>query len=271
MSLDRFFVSPDAWEERSVTLSGDESHHCLRVMRKGLGDELEIFDGRGRWGRGVVASDEDGRVRVELREDGSGERPMPAITLTLAIPKGKTMDLIVQKAVELGVGAIQPVVSERGVVRIEGAEAEKKRGKWQRVALEACKPCGQNVLPAVHAPVLFETWLAARSADRCGMLATLTEGAVPIREAIGHLPAGLEDLDLVIGPEGDFSATETARAVQKGIEPVSLGDITLRVETAVLFALSVLNYTSRRYIFGISFPVRYTCLSSAVFFSDDHT
>ena len=86
----------------------------------------------------------------------------------------------------------------------------------------------------------------------------------------GRAVPGVGD-EVVIGPEGDFSATETARAVQKGIEPVSLGDITLRVETAVLFALSVLNYTSRRYIFGISFPVRYTCLSSAVFFSDDHT
>jgi 16S rRNA (uracil1498-N3)-methyltransferase len=160
----------------------------------------------------------------------------------VAIPKGKTMELIVQKAVELGVSAIQPLVTEHTVVRVEGKDAVRKGGKWQRVALEACKQCGQNLLPLVHAPAGFGSWLSERGGERRGIMASLAEGARPFREVIAELPDGVDELDVLIGPEGDFSAGETTAAVESGFQPVTLGVITLRVETAVLFCLSVLGY-----------------------------
>jgi 16S rRNA (uracil1498-N3)-methyltransferase len=239
--MDRFFASASAWQEGQVSLDQDESHHCLRVMRKQLGDEIEVFDGEGCWARGVIAESEDGVVRVEVRDEGRAEERPPLITLAVAIPKGKTMELIVQKAVELGASAIQPLMTEHTVVRVDGKEALKKREKWQRVAVEACKQCGRNVLPPVHAPATLEDWLAMRG-GRAGLVASLAKGAVPMRTAIEQLPEELAELDLLIGPEGDLSLAETEAATAGGFQAVSFGEITLRMETAVMFGLSVLGY-----------------------------
>jgi 16S rRNA (uracil1498-N3)-methyltransferase len=245
MSLDRFFAPAEKWQATEVLLTGDEAHHCSRVMRKRTGDKVEVFDGAGRCGRGIIAEDSGGVVRVELAETRKRAARLPAITLAVGIPKGKTMELIVQKAVELGVGAIQPLVTEHTVVRVDGAEAARKAGKWQRVALEACKQCGQNVLPEVAAPCSLQKWLSGRERGRPGLMASLAESAVSFREGIGRLPVDRAELDLLIGPEGDFSMPETKAALAAGFVPVTLGAIVLRVETAVLYGLSVLDYELR--------------------------
>ena len=167
--MDRFFASASAWQEGMVSLDQDESHHCLRVMRKQLGDEIEVFDGEGCWARGVIAESEDGVVRVEVRDEGRAEERPPLITLAVAIPKGKTMELIVQKAVELGASAIQPLMTEHTVVRVDGKEALKKREKWQRVAVEACN----GILSAEEIegiPEQFRDRLTAADADEDGTI-----------------------------------------------------------------------------------------------------
>ena len=190
----------------------------------------------------IVVVDWDARTLRVVHALMGKRGPKIDRVLAVAIPKGKTMELIVQKAVELGVSAIQPLVTEHTVVRVEGEEAEKKRGKWQRVALEACKQCGQNVLPEVFGVGSLETWIASREGGRCGLMASLAAGAVPLREATSELPESLAELDLLVGPEGDFSEEETAVAIEGGFQPMSLGEMTMRVETAVMFALSVLGY-----------------------------
>jgi 16S rRNA (uracil1498-N3)-methyltransferase len=240
--MDRFFARSESWEDRKITLDAEESHHCLRVMRKRGGDEIEVFDGTGRWARGEVAGEECGRVWVEVAREGRSEESSPLITLAVAVAKGKTIDLVVQKAVELGANAIQPLLTEHTVVRMNDEEGRKKAEKWQRVALEACKQCGRNVLPRVSVPVSLEKWIALRDQSHAGLLASLMEGAVSMKEALGGLREAVPSLDLLIGPEGDFSAAETTAVLEAGFQAVSFGSITLRVETAVIYGLSVLSY-----------------------------
>ncbi len=113
------------------------------------------------------------------------------------------------------------------------------------MALEACKQCGQNFVTEVFAPVSLEDWLAGRGGERRGLMASLAEGALPLRAGIAELPEELRELDFLIGPEGDFSEGEREAALAEGLRAVSLGGMTLRVETAVLFGLSVLGYELR--------------------------
>jgi 16S rRNA (uracil1498-N3)-methyltransferase len=148
------------------------------------------------------------------------------------------MDLIVQKAVELGVAAIHPLVTRNTVVQ----PGEGKSDKWRRNALEACKQCGQDTLPAIADPLPFDRWLASRSdAPGLKLIASLAPGALPLRETLRHHP-GTIAVTLLIGPEGDFSPGETAAALAAGFLPISLGPIVLRVETATIFCLSALRY-----------------------------
>ena len=242
--MDRFFASRDGWDEGRIILSGEESHHCLRVMRKRKGDLVEIFDGTGRWARGVISEEQGTSAVVMVAEEGRDRRRRPEIGLVIAIPKGKLMDFVVQKAVELGVDRIQPLVSEHTVVRLEDGSGAGKREKWQRVALEACKQCGQNLVPEVGPVASLEEVLRDRR-GRFGLLASLREGVVSLKEALGGLSPELERVDLLVGPEGDFSVAETESAVAGGFQLVSFGPLTLRVETAAIYGLSVMGYELR--------------------------
>lgn len=238
--MDRFYLAPGDWGE--MRLTGEEAHHCLRVMRKGVGDTLVVFDGEGRWAEGVIDSVDGGEVWVRLSKEGRDEVRRPQVGLCVAVPKGKNMELIVQKAVELGVAEIQPLVSERTVVRLGGKDLARKREKWQRVALEACKQCGQNVLPQVRAPREFGEWLAGRDGEVPGLMASLADGARGFREVLTGFAAVPAAVEMLIGPEGDFSAAETAAALEAGFRPVTLGEIVLRVETAALYCVGALRF-----------------------------
>src|SRR5210317_765806 len=134
--MDRFFVNPEEWDEERIVLRGDEAHHCLRVMRKVVGDRVELFDGEGRWAEGELVEASGREATLSVREHGVQEALRPGLILMVAIPKGKTMDLVVQKAVELGVAEIRPLVTERTVVRVDRKDGVRKQEKWQRIALE---------------------------------------------------------------------------------------------------------------------------------------
>ncbi len=242
--MDRFFVRAEDWNESRAVLGREESHHCLRVMRKRAGDRVEIFDGVGRWGRGVIAEEGKGLAVVMVGQEGRDRRVRPEIGLVVAIPKGKMMDLVVQKAVELGADQIQPLVTEHTVVRLDDGSGAGKREKWQRVALEACKQCGRNRVPEVRAVASLEEVLRDRG-SRAGLLASLREDAVSLKEVLGGLPEDLEGVDLLVGPEGDFSVAESESVEAAGFQLVSFGPLILRAETAVMYGLSALGYELR--------------------------
>ncbi len=233
----RFHLPPEAWSSEPA-LTGDEARHLSQVLRIKAGETIIVFDGKGHRAPAEVLSVSRDRVALKVGEILQSRPPLPAITLAQAIPKGKNMDLIVQKSVELGIAAIQPLVTRFTVVQ----PGEGKSEKWRRNALEACKQCGQDTLPEIAEPLAFERWIDSQlGAPGLKLIASLVLEAVPLRKILRDHPLTTR-ATLLVGPEGDFSPAETTAALSAGFLPISLGSIVLRVETATLFGLSALRY-----------------------------
>jgi 16S rRNA (uracil1498-N3)-methyltransferase len=233
--MPRFFLPPSAWTETPY-LEADEAKHASQVLRIQPGATVTVFDGAGNHAEARVLTVSKQRVDLMLELAESTPTPLPAITLAQAIPKGKNMDWIVQKAVELGVSRIQPLVTRHTVV----SPGEDKAEKWRRTALEACKQCGQFTLPTIEDPLPFAEWLAKRPPADLEIIASLADNPQNFRETLQSHP-DLENVTIAIGPEGDFSPEETATALSAGFIPVTLGDLVLRVETATMFCLSAIR------------------------------
>jgi 16S rRNA (uracil1498-N3)-methyltransferase len=233
----RFFLPPDSWLENPA-LAGDEARHLSQVLRIKTGASIVVFDGEGRRAPAEVLDVSRDRVSLKLGESTISRLPRPVITLAQAIPKGKNMDFIVQKSVELGVAAIQPLVTKNTIVQPGDGKSEK----WRRTALEACKQCGQDRIPEIFEPLPFDRWMEQqRSTSDLKIIASLAPGARPFREILGNLEK-IPKVTLLIGPEGDFSTSETQFASASEFQAVTLGEIILRVETATLYCLSALRY-----------------------------
>lgn len=240
MSLHRFYLPPEQWSADSPTLGPEDSHHCADVLRLETGDRVTLFDGESSVAEAVLTEVHRKHCRVRIGEKTLTPPLRASITLAQAVPKGKNMDLILQKAVELGASAIAPLLTRRTVVRLDREEAARKQERWQQIALEACKQCGRNQVPAVSQPLALEEFLRE---PRRGLLllASLQPGAVTIKEALAKA-ADHHSVTVLVGPEGDFTPEESALAVQAGALPVTLGPMILRAETAALYCLSVLGH-----------------------------
>ena len=229
-----------------LAVGGEEAKHALKVMRLRVGDEVELFDGLGRAAIArLVGTQGSSCMQLELVRECEPMPPIAHLTLALAIPKGGNMELIVQKAVELGVARIIPLLTERTVVRLKEGEAEAKRAKWQRVVLEACKQCGVSLLPQVATPQSLAAFLAAPAAPSDGLrlCCAILPQSRPMRELLEPArAAGLKAATILVGPEGDFSPAEYDSILAANFAPASLGPIILRVETACFLALSSARY-----------------------------
>lgn len=217
-------------------LSAQEWHHATRVLRVKPGETVNVFDGRGREAQARVG--EAGALTL-LQE--SATAPLPCrITLAQAIPK-KHMDLIVQKATELGVASLVPLISERTVKRPTGSS-----DRWREIALEACKQSGNNWLPEIHEPQPAREFLRAPGRFDLKLIASLQPDARSLKEILSDDSTTPRDAIstalLLIGPEGDFTPAELAAAKSAGCRPLSLGPLVLRAETAALYALSILHH-----------------------------
>jgi 16S rRNA (uracil1498-N3)-methyltransferase len=149
--MHRFYISPENWNPHALTLTRSETHHARDVLRMKRGEKLVLFNGRGRE---ITAEILDLSDEIRLRKLHEAETPplRCRIVLGQAIPKGKNMELVVQKAVEIGAAEIAPIISDRTVVQVDSESAAQKQAKWQQIAIEAAKQCGQNWLPRMHAP-----------------------------------------------------------------------------------------------------------------------
>jgi 16S rRNA (uracil1498-N3)-methyltransferase len=266
--MHRFYIPPNDWNPDALVLSGSEAHHAKNVLRLKRGERAVLFNGRGRE---VTAEIVDlGRDEIRLRKLHETETPplRCRISLAQAIPKGKNMELIVQKAVEIGASEIAPLISERTIVDLDPKEAEQKQAKWQQIAIEAAKQCGQNWLPHVHTPRTLKEFFAdvearvpargiaspARTAAETAattmfdlrLIGSLQPDALHLKKILAdyaaehrHLPTNAL---MLVGPEGDFTPAELALAKSQGCLPITLGPIILRVETAAIYCLSVLSY-----------------------------
>ena len=252
--MHRFYIAPENWNANALMLTGSEAHHARDVLPMKHGEKLVLFNG---YGHEITAEIVDlGGDEIRLRKLHEAKTPplRCRIVLGQAIPKGKNMELIVQKAVEIGAAEIAPIISDRTVVQVDSESVVQKRAKWQQVAIEAAKQCGQNWLPQVHTPrrpaEFFEAVAAGASPARGGFDLRLIGSLQPDAQHFKKILADYwtehqqrpRSVLMLIGPEGDFTPAELALARCHGCQPITLGPIILRVETAAIYCLSVLSY-----------------------------
>ena len=239
----RFYIPPHAWHPDRFALDPGEAHHAIDVLRMKKGDRATVFNGQGSEATVEIVEAEAGRVTFRTLQQSQSAPLACAITLGQAVPKGKNMDLIVEKAVELGAASIAPLLSERTVLKAEAEDAVRKRDKWQRTAIEAAKQCGQNWLPQVAQPRTPKDFFAQGERYDLLLIASLQPGALPVKQILAeHGPQRPARVLVLVGPEGDFTPAEISLAKSHGCRPITLGPIILRTETAALYCLSVLAH-----------------------------
>jgi 16S rRNA (uracil1498-N3)-methyltransferase len=246
--MHRFYIPPEHWDPRALVLTGSEAHHARDVLRLRRGEKVVLFNGQGREITAEIvdlSSDE-----ITLRRLHEAETPplQCRIVLGQAIPKGKNMELIVQKAVEIGAAEIAPIISDRTIVQVDSESAVQKQTKWQQIAIEAAKQCAQNWLPRVHTPrKLAELFsVVPEESFDLRLIGSLQPDAQHLKQILAdylsehqHRP---HSVLMLIGPEGDFTPAELSLARRHGCRPITLGPIILRVETAAIYCLSILSY-----------------------------
>jgi 16S rRNA (uracil1498-N3)-methyltransferase len=229
-----------------LVLDESEAHHCIDVLRLGVGSRVVVFNGRGSEITAEILALEKGRVHLKELISARAEPLRCAVTLAQAIPKGKSMDLIIQKATELGVAKIVPLLSDRTVVQLQEDELNKKREKWKQVVIEAAKQSGQDWLPEIAGPITPKQFFAEFDRYELPLVASLQNDARSFKKVLAHFREqhGRRPRSalILVGPEGDFTPAETSWAKSAGSIPVSLGPIVLRTETAAIYSLSVLAY-----------------------------
>jgi len=248
--MPRFYIPPANWNPDRLALEADEAHHCLDVLRMKSGERATVFDGQGHEAMVEIGATKKDRVELKTLQQAKTPALGSQVVLGQAVPKGKNMDLIIEKATELGAAEIVPLLSERTVVKVDADESKDKRAKWQRVAIEACKQCGQNWLPEVAVPVTPKAFFDARPKFDLMLIASLQPGAKHLKEIFREI-AGEGFLAktkrpkrtlVLVGPEGDFTPAEISLAIGAGCRPLTLGPIILRTETAAIYCLSVLSH-----------------------------
>jgi 16S rRNA (uracil1498-N3)-methyltransferase len=242
----RVFCRPTTRDPAELTLSADESHHLVNVNRARPGDTVVAFDGQGaEWISELVAADKRAaRLKVRFSQRA---QPLPfEITLGQALPKGQFMDAIIRKATELGAARIAPLESERTQVHLDDDRQDRKLEKWQSAALEAAKQCGNPWLPEIL-PVQKASAFIERARDYdLKLIASLHPGAKSLKAVLTHFRSTQQRTPRkvlwLVGPEGDFTPAEMSMSQSAGFEPITLGPLVLRCETAATYALSVLSY-----------------------------
>lgn len=243
----RAFFRPQELGPTSIELDPVESHHLVSVNRARNGDTVVAFDGKGNeWICGCAEADRRKtilKVRFHQRI-----QPLPyRITLAQAVPKGKTMDSIIRKATEIGVFRIAPLYSERTEVHLEKEREEAKAAKWQSASIEAAKQCGNAHLPEILPPQTARDFMETLARDfDLRLIASLQPGARSLREVLAEYradhPEPPRNVVWMVGPEGDFTPAEMGLSKGSAFQPVSLGPLVLRCETAAIYALSILSY-----------------------------
>jgi 16S rRNA (uracil1498-N3)-methyltransferase len=239
MRLTRVYVDTALAPGSVVELPPDTAGHLAKVLRARGGDELILFNGDGREFTGAIDSVRGSRVSASVGESRPVDRESPfAVTLVQCVPRGDRMDFVVQKATELGVTRIVPVLSQRSVVRLDGRQAESKAAHWRAVAVSACEQCGRNRLPVIEAAQPLLNYLG-ESAPIAGPRLVFEPDAAPQpRDAAQNPPIAAE---IAIGPEGGFAPDELEAFRVAGYTRISLGPRILRTETAALAALTWLQ------------------------------
>ena len=236
MSAPRFYLDQPLGPGARFSLPAGPARHATRALRLAADDAITLFNGRGGEYAARIERINKDEVAVSVIGFADVERESRLrVTLAQGISSGERMDYTLQKAVELGVAAIQPIAARRSVVKLAGERADKRVAHWQGVVASACEQCGRNRVPAVAAPLTLADWLGRHGAGRLLFLSPLAE----VR--LADLPSPITQDSLVAGPEGGFEADEIAALHAAGAISVRLGPRVLRTETAALAALAAMQ------------------------------
>ena len=259
MTAHRFYLPPEHCQASALRIEGREAHHALHVLRMKRGESVVVLDGVGH--EFLCEAAEISRDVVTLRVTQKNSiPPLPCqITLLQALPRGKIIESIIQKSVELGAHRIVPLLTDRVVTQLNEEDKASKQAKWQLVAIEAIKQCGAAWLPKIETPMTIaevisqkpETGSESAPRSRPSAFDLSLVGSLQIdrrhpRECLQEFQAkhGLlpKSIGVWIGPEGDFTSDELKTIQASGAQPISLGPLVLRVETAAIYCLSIFNY-----------------------------
>ncbi len=247
MARYRSFLFPEASVEAGViVLDARESHHLVRVFRAKVGETVEVLDGKGTCYQTRIERADAKAAALEIESEQSSARLRPAVTLVQSIPKGKTMDLILRIATEIGAARVQPVFTDQGEVQMKGDRLETQVEKWRATMIESCKQCGLAHLPELCPPTTLTDWLVREEPRGYSLriVASLEADSRPLKDVLES--AGDADEVLVaVGPEGDFSPGEYSALRAAGFNSVRLGANVLRAETAAAYILSVVDQCVR--------------------------
>lgn len=237
-----FFVEPQAVRGETITIAGPLARHLCGSLRVKPGEMIWLGeDGGPRYHARLTAADRDRLTARIVSTSSPPQAHPPRITLGLALVKGDRMDWAVQKAAELGVARLVPLITARSIVRPKSGRTDHRSGRWQSIALEAAQQSMRWDVPVVAAPVAFDAWCADAALGACRWLLWEDPRGTSFRDRLRGKPRP-DQISLVVGPEGGFAADEIALAEQRGFEMVSLGSRILRTETAVVAALALVLY-----------------------------
>jgi 16S rRNA (uracil1498-N3)-methyltransferase len=244
--MHRFYLPPNQCQNKELVLTPEESHHALNVLRIKNGERLMVLDGAGLELLCQAEHADSGKLTLTVVQRQK-VAPLPyQVTLLQAIPKGKIIEGIIQKATELGAHRIVPILSDRVVTQLDDESAQARAEKWRQVAVEAIKQCGSTWLPVVDAPLTPKAWFDKGEKFELPLVASLQSDSRHPRDYFntfqkekGRKP---KTVCVWVGPEGDFTPAEMNMIKSSGALPITLGRLVLRSETAAVYSLSALNY-----------------------------
>lgn len=239
--MSRFYIPSGSIKDDKIQISGKEAHHILNVMRLKVSDEITVFDGTGTEYTGIIEDVRRNHLGIKItqkRNITSGERF--DIALIQSVPKKNKMGYIVEKATELGVNVIIPVITARTIPEWSEAKKGARIGRWEKIAQEAAKQSGRTSLPSINPLSTLQEALKYVNGYDMKLIAVLNEKTVKLKDILRGAPGG--KIAIAIGPEGDFTAQETEEAQKLGFKAVTLGPRVLKSDTAALAVISMVNY-----------------------------
>lgn len=246
LQLHRFYLPPEVCRGEILRLSGQEARHALRVLRLRPGDLAVVLDGQGGQFHCEVQSASRDSLSLRVKQKHVLASLPCSITLLVGIPRGKIIESIIHKCVELGASEVVPLLADRVVTRLDEQNARHKREQWRQTAIEALKQCRAPRLPDIQTPVTVSNFLARNRSFDLQLVGSLQKSRRHPRqvfrefETINQHPP--QTAAVWVGPEGDFTQHELTAIENSGARPVSFGSLILRVETAAIYCLSILNY-----------------------------
>jgi len=240
--MPRFFVPTENIDENHIRITGSDAFHIARSLRMAVNDEITVCDMHGTAHKCRLLSIRDSECECEIIESHTGRTEPPVkITLYMGYPKGDKLELVIQKAVELGVYKIVPFESSRCIKRPKAEKAEKQNARLARISEEAAKQCGRSIIPEVALPISFSDMLAQAKGADLSLFCYEGDGTLSMKRVLEE-NGGVKTLSVIVGPEGGFSLDEAEQAKSASLTPVNLGPRILRCETAPIYALSSLSF-----------------------------